>query len=144
MKSVYGKSMRHKFLKYAEGAKGAQLFESLPRKKRAELRWKFVLDHDEDPILIASLKPQGVLILTVRRAVFDSPTGPKSFPYPLIASVGVDLHAELAARRAKALWQTLKLEPTSGKSLRLELEPGKSFWAVLNVFVCLVRRRTED
>ena len=144
MNSIFAKSMKRHFLDIGEETRRTQLFESLPESRRADMSSRLALDFEEDPILVTFLEPEGCLILSMRRAIIDLGTGHQSLPFSTIESVGVDHTAERRMQRDKALWRTLRVELVSGTTLHLEMEPGRAFWGVLNVFKSLVDRTVKS
>ncbi len=135
MKSKTARIITRHFRKAGQETKRIRLFENLSGPERAELISRLAIDPEEEPVLVASLSPKGYLVLSASRAIVDLPSGLQSLRYSIIDQVTVDRVAEVLLRgRGKHLWQTLKLELTSGETLNLVTEPGKGFWGLFNAF----------
>ena len=142
MKSILARSMKRRFLDIGEETDRTQLFESLSEAKRAELSARLALDPDEESTLVAALSPEGCLLLSMKRAIVELPTGLQSLPYSTIERVTVDRDAEFKQWRGKRQWRTLRIDLTSGEQLSVEMEPGKAFWGFYNAFKFQSERHT--
>lgn len=112
-----------------------RLWDDWDKDARAAALGKTPLQTGELPVVMARMKVGGPVILTTRRLICDSGTA-------LVREVVSIKPAEFTEKRKDQL-NELNVEFSSGRSLRISVEPGSSYFALWSVLLNIAKRNVH-
>jgi hypothetical protein len=112
-----------------------RLWDDWDDEARAAALSKTSLDAEELPVVMARSKVGGPIVLTTRRLMSDSGVA-------LVREIANIKPVEFTEKRKDQL-NELNVELSSGRSLRILVEPGSSYFALWNVLLSIANRNAH-
>ena len=112
-----------------------RLWEDWDDSSRAAALRNVSLEVDELPVILSSSKTGGATLLTTRRLTCDFGTAP-------VQEVAGIKPVEFAQRQKDQL-NELDIELSNGRSMRIAIEPGPSYFGMWNVLLNIARRNAH-
>jgi hypothetical protein len=120
-----------------KGGSGAttRLWDDWDDNARAAILASIALEPEELPVVLARLRSDGPILLTTRRLVCDSGAA-------LLREV-ISIKPVEFTEKGKDQLSELDIELSSGRSLRIVVESGSSYFAVWSVLLNIAKRNAH-